>query len=77
MTIGFLLLALRATVAIGDPRWAVAAGVYLIPVGVSAATLAVARPSAVVTLGDQLPAVLLAVACAVVLRRRAPRRAEN
>ena len=76
-TVGFLLLALRATVAIGDPRWAVAAGVYLIPVAVTAAALAAARPSAVVTLSDQLPAVLLAVGCAVALRRRGPRRAES
>lgn len=76
-TIGFLLLALRATAAIGDPRWAVAAGVYLIPVAVSAVALTAGQPGALVTLGDQLPAVLLAAACAVVLRRRAPRRAEN
>jgi len=77
VTVGFLLLALRATVVIGDPRWAVAAGVYLIPVAVSAAVLAVGMPSAVATLGDQLPAVLLAAGCAVALRRRAPRRTES
>ena len=34
-----LLLALRATVAIGDARWAVAAGVYLVPTGIYAASL--------------------------------------
>ena len=77
VTVGFLLLALRATVVIGDLRWAVAAGVYLIPVAVSAAVLAVGMPSAVATLGDQLPAVLLAAGCAVALRRRAPRRTES
>jgi hypothetical protein len=73
--IGFLLVGFRATVATGDPRWAIAAGVYLLPVVVFAASLALARPSAVVALDDQLPAVLLAAACAVVLlRRRTPRR---
>jgi len=39
--------------------------------------LAVGMPSAVATLGDQLPAVLLAAGCAVALRRRAPRRTES
>ncbi len=71
----FLLVGLRATAAIGDPRWAIAAGVYLVPVVVFAASLGFTRPTAVVALDDQLPAVLLAAACAmVVLRRRAPRR---
>ncbi|WP_035805751.1 hypothetical protein [Kitasatospora mediocidica] len=76
-TVGFLLVALRATVVIGDPRWAIAAGVYLIPVGLSAAAIAITRPGALVTLDDQLPAVLLAAACAVTLVRRPRRRAAN
>ena len=76
VTIGFLLLALRATVAIGDPRWAIAAGVYLIPVGVSAVAMLVASPGAIVTLDYELPTVLLAAACAVVLMRRRRRRVQ-
>jgi hypothetical protein len=76
-TIGFLLLALRATVAIGDPRWVIATGVYLVPVVVVAAVIVSARPSAIATLEDQLPVVLVAAASAVVLLRRAPRRAEK
>jgi hypothetical protein len=77
VTIGFLLLALRATVATGDPRWAIATGVYLVPIGVSAAAIVSAEPSGIVTLEDQLPVVLLAVVTALVLLRRGPRRAEN
>ena len=76
-TIGFLLLALRATVALGDPRWVIATGVYLLPVVVAAVAIVAARPSAIATLEDQLPAVLLAAASAVVLLRRASRRAEK
>ena len=76
-TIGFLLLALRATMATGDPRWTIATGVYLIPLGVYAAALVSAQPSAIVTLDYQLPIVLLAAAIATVLLRRAPRRTEN
>lgn len=70
-----LLLALRATVGIGDARWAVAAGVYLVPAGVYAAALVCTRPSDIVTLDGYLPTVVLAAACAVVLLRRASRRA--
>lgn len=76
-TIGFLLLALRATVVIGDPRWAIAAGVYLVPIGVFAATIMSAQPSAIVTLDYDLPAVLLGAASAAVLLRRASRRGES
>jgi hypothetical protein len=76
-TVGFLLLALRATVAIGDPRWAIATGVYLVPIAVFAAAIVSVQPSGIVTLEDQLPVVLLAAASAVVLLRRTPRRAEN
>lgn len=76
-TIGFLLLALRATTATGDPRWTIATGVYLIPLGVHAAALVSAQPSAIVTLDYELPIVLLAATIAVVLLRRAPRRADN
>ncbi|MEY9968263.1 hypothetical protein ABIA33_006347 [Streptacidiphilus sp. MAP12-16] len=77
VTIGFLLLALRATLATGDARWTIATGVYLIPVGVYAAALVSAQPSAIVTLDYQLPIVLLAATVAMVLLRRAPRRAAN
>lgn len=74
-TFGLMLLALRATVAIGDARWAIAAGVYLLPLGVYAAALGSARPGAIMTLVEQLPLVLLTAASVVVLLRRAPRRA--
>lgn len=73
--VGFLLFALRATVAIGDPRWTIAAGVYLVPTGILAAALATTKPSAVLTLDNMLPAVLLAAACTVVLLGRTPPRA--
>ncbi|MFC1419287.1 hypothetical protein [Streptacidiphilus cavernicola] len=74
-TVCLLLLALRATVAIRDPRWMVAAGVYLVPVAVFAAAVVSVQPSAIVTLDYELPVVLLAAAGAVVLLRGAARRA--
>ena len=77
LTVGLLLLALRATTATGDPRWTVAIGVYLLPLLVYAAALVSARPGAVVTLDYELPVVLLAAAIAAVLLRRTPRRAES
>ncbi|MFC4032347.1 hypothetical protein ACFO3J_12750 [Streptomyces polygonati] len=75
--VGFLLFALRATVAIGDSRWTIAAGVYLVPTGILAAALAVTEPSAVLTLDSTLPAVLLAAACAVALLRGTRPRADQ
>ena len=77
VTVGLLLLALRATAVLGDARWTIAAGVYLIPTGVLAAALAALHPSAVATLDQAVPTVLLAAACAAVLLRGAPRRAEG
>ena len=77
VTIGFLLFALRATTVTGDPRWTIATGVYLIPLGLFAAALVSAQPSAIVTLDYELPIVLLAATIAAGLRRRAPRRAAS
>ena len=77
VTIGFLLVALRATVVIGDPRWTIATGVYLAPLVVFAVALMSAQPSAIVALDYELPIVLLAAASAVILLRRAPRRSES
>jgi len=73
VSIALLLLALRATTATGDPRWAIATGVYLIPIGIYAVALAAAQPGAIVTLDYELPIVLLAAMIAITLRRRAPR----
>lgn len=74
-TVGFLLIALQATAAIGDPRWTIAAGVYLVPTVILTTALALTRPSAVLTLDNTLPAMLLTSACAVVLLRKIPPRA--
>jgi hypothetical protein len=75
---GFLLIALRATVETGDPRWAIAAGVYLLPTGILAAAFTLTQPAAVPTLDTALPAVLLAAACtAAALLRTIPPRAHR
>ena len=76
-TVVLLLLALRATAVLGDGRWAVAAGVYLLPSVIVAVAVVSVQPSAFTVFSVDLPAVLLTGACAVVLRRGAAGRARG